>query len=99
MFTHLCRRDFLAAASAASAAWLVAPRSLPAAAGEDDGWGGFPVGVQTISLRKYTLPEAIRQVRGLGVHHVEFSAGTHLPATASDGPDQRGAARSPRGPG
>src|SRR4051812_39778986 len=82
MFAQLCRRRFLAA-SAASAAWLGAPRSLPAG-GENDGWGGFPVGVQSISLRKYTLPEAIRQVQGLGVQHVEFSAGTHLPATASD---------------
>jgi sugar phosphate isomerase/epimerase len=83
MSARLCRRRFLAAASAASAAWLGAPRGLPAAGG-NDGWGGFPVGVQTISLRKYTLPEALRQVQGLGVHHVEFSAGTHLPATASD---------------
>jgi inosose dehydratase len=83
------RRRFLASASAsasaaaASAAWLAGPRTLPAA-GEDDGWGGFPVGVQTISLRKSTLPEAIRQVQGLGVHRVEFSAGSHLPATSSD---------------
>ena len=44
----------------------------------------FPSGCRRISLRKYTLPEAIRQVQGMGVHHVEFSAGTHLPATASD---------------
>ena len=80
MLDRPCRRRFLAAASAA---WLGMLRGLPAA-GEDDGWGGFPVGVQSISLRKYSLPEAIRGVRGLGVRDVEFSAGTHLPATASD---------------
>jgi inosose dehydratase len=59
------------------------PRTLPAA-DEKDQWGGFPIGVQTISLRKYPLPEAIRHLQGMGVHYVEFSAGSHLPATASD---------------
>ena len=49
-----------------------------------DEWGGFPVGVQSISLRKYPLPEAIRHVQGMGVHHVEFSASAHLPSTATD---------------
>jgi sugar phosphate isomerase/epimerase len=54
------------------------------AADDSDGWGGFPIGVQTFSLRKYPLPEAIRHLQGMGVRYVEFSAGTHLPATASD---------------
>lgn len=40
--------------------------------------------MQTFSLRKYPLPEAIRHLQGMGVKYVEFSAGSHLPTTASD---------------
>jgi sugar phosphate isomerase/epimerase len=42
------------------------------------------MGVQTISLRKYALPEALRHLQGMGIRYVEFSASSHLPATASD---------------
>jgi inosose dehydratase len=80
MFTTLPRRRFLAASvAAAGATYLGAPLVLAAA----DEWGGFPVGVQSYSLRKYKLPEAIRHLQGMGVHYVEL-AGTHLPLTASD---------------
>ena len=83
MYVDLSRRQFLAVSSATCAASFGGPR-LASAAGETDEWGGFPVGVQTISLRKYPLPEAIRHLQGLGIRYVEFSAGSHLPATASD---------------
>jgi inosose dehydratase len=82
MRSDLSRRQFLAVSSAASAAWLGGAR-LGLAADQDE-WGGFPVGVQTISLRKYALPEVMRHLQGMGVRYVEFSAGSHLPATASD---------------
>src|SRR5947208_12639781 len=87
MFTTLSRRRFLAlsAAGAAGSAWFDLPRMLSAAGLADakDAWVGFPVGVQSYSLRNYKLPEAIRHLQGMGVHYVEL-AGTHLPATASD---------------
>src|SRR5437588_9576916 len=83
MPADLSRREFLAASSATCAASFGGSRLASATSGTDE-WGGFPVGVQTISLRKYPLPEAIRHLQGLGVHYVEFSAGSHLPATASD---------------
>jgi sugar phosphate isomerase/epimerase len=89
MFANLPRRRFLAlsAAAAAGATWFDAPRLLAAdglADGKDE-WGGFPVGVQSYSLRNYSLQEAIRHLQGMGVHFVEFSAGPHhLPATSSD---------------
>lgn len=87
MFANLSRRRFLAlsAAAATGAAWFDAPRVLSAAGLADakDAWGGFPVGVQSYSLRNYKLPEAIRHLQGMGVHYVEL-AGTHLPPTASD---------------
>lgn len=87
MFANLSRRRFLAlsAATAAGATWFDSPRILSAAGLADgkDAWGGFPVGVQSYSLRNFKLPEALRHLQGMGVHYVEF-AGTHLPPTATD---------------
>jgi len=83
MKAHLSRRNFLAASSAACASALYRPRRAPAAEKSDE-WGGFPVGVQTISLRKYALPEVMRHLQGMGVRYVEFSASAHLASTASD---------------
>lgn len=87
MFANLSRRRFvtLSAAAAAGATWFDAASVLQAAglADANDGWGGFPVGVQSYSLRNYKLPEAIRHLQGMGVHYVEL-AGGHLPPTASD---------------
>src|SRR5205085_9721969 len=87
MFANLSRRRFLAlsAAAATGAAWFDVPGVLSAAGLADakDAWGGFPVGVQSYSLRKFKLPEAIRHLQGMGVRYVEL-AGTHLPPTASD---------------
>ena len=82
MCTSPRRRRFLTISSAACAAWLGGARVMLATV--QDEWGGFPVGVQSISLRKYPLPEAIRHVQGMGVRHVEFSASAHLPSTATD---------------
>src|SRR5207248_11355490 len=90
MYANFSRRQFLATSSLACATGLGPPRLLRAA-DEKDEWGGFPVGVQTISLRKYALPEVMRHLQGMGVRYVEFSAGSHLPATASD--EQIAAAR------
>jgi hypothetical protein len=83
MADYLSRRSFLAASSVASATAL-ARLQLALAAGTKDGWGEFPVGVQTISLRKYALPEVMRHLQGMGVRHVELSASNHLNAKATD---------------
>jgi inosose dehydratase len=83
MSAHLCRRHFLATSSAVCAAAVCQPRWALAAAPADE-WGGFSVGVQSISLRKYALPDVMRHLQGMGVHYVEFSASSHLPATATD---------------
>jgi len=87
MFANFTRRRFLAlsTAAAAGASWFDAPRVLKAAGLADakDAFGGFPVGVQSYSLRNYKLPEVIRHLEGMGVHFVEF-AGTHVALTASD---------------
>jgi inosose dehydratase len=83
MTEPLSRRRFFAASSVACAAALGQPRLALAAVNKDE-WGGFPVGVQTISLRKYALPEVMRHLQGMGVRYVELSASSHLPATATD---------------
>jgi inosose dehydratase len=87
MFARLARRRFLAlsAAATAGATWFDAPRVLAAAALADgkDAFGGFPIGVQSYSLRNYKLPEVIRHLRGMGVHYVEFSS-THVPLNSTD---------------
>jgi sugar phosphate isomerase/epimerase len=82
MFASLSRRRFMAASAAAGGAIsLGIPQVLLAQ--EKDPWGGFPIGVQSYSLRKYKLDEAIRHLQGMGVRYVEF-AGTHLSPDASD---------------
>jgi sugar phosphate isomerase/epimerase len=83
MGVRLSRRQFVALSSTACAAFYGAPRFSSAANAMDE-WGGFPVGVQSISLRKYSIPEAIRHLQGMAVRHIEFSASAHLPATTSD---------------
>jgi inosose dehydratase len=87
MFASLSRRRFLAlsAAAAAGATWFDAPRILSAAglADSKDVWGGFPVGVQSYSLRNFTLEEAIRHLQGMGVHYVELTS-RHLALNATD---------------
>jgi sugar phosphate isomerase/epimerase len=89
MFANLSRRRFLALSTAAAVGvtWFDAPRVLTAAGLADakDGFGGFPVGIQSYSLRMFSLADAIRHMHGMGVHFVEFSAGPHhLPPTSSD---------------
>lgn len=77
------RRRFLtvAAAGAAGVAWFDLPRVLGAAA--DDGFGGFPVGVQSYSFRNFNVVEAVRHIQGLGVRYAEFYS-KHLAVNATD---------------
>jgi inosose dehydratase len=83
----LARRRFLvlSAAAAAGATIFDAPRILSAAnlAAKDDAWGGFPLGVQSYSLRNFETPEVVRHLNGMGVHYVEFYS-KHLSPTATD---------------
>jgi sugar phosphate isomerase/epimerase len=87
MLDNLSRRRFVAlsAAAAAGATWFDAPRVLAAAnlADAKDPFGGFPVGVQSYSLRHFNTEEAIRHLQGMGVHYAEFF-GKHLDPKADD---------------
>lgn len=85
MMNHLSRRRFLALSTAAAvgATWFDVPQVLAAAnLNADDPFGGFPVGVQSYSLRNFNTVEAIRHIQGMGVHYAEFYS-KHLDPNSS----------------
>ena len=72
----LPRRQFLTSLGTA-AALSVGQGNRPAWAAQDElvtnEYGGFPVGIQTYSLRHFDTYTAIRHMRALGVHYAEFT--------------------------
>ena len=87
MSLSLSRRRFLAlsSAAAAGATFFDVPQVLCGASLlAKDPYGGWPIGVQSYSLRKFNVVEAIRHIQGMGLHYTEFF-GKHLPVNASDG--------------
>jgi sugar phosphate isomerase/epimerase len=85
MKTTLSRRRVLAlsTAAAAGATFSEIPNILRAAnLAADDPFGGWPIGVQSYSLRKFNTVEAIRHIQGMGVHFAEFYS-KHLAIDAS----------------
>ena len=76
------RRNFLAATGAALA--VSSFGKLPSALAQDaDPFGGWPVGIQSYSLRKFDLRQAVRHIQGLGLHFVEFY-GKHVSLDSSE---------------
>lgn len=74
------RRRFLALTAAATAGATIF--DVPAILGADL-VGGFPLGVQSYSLRNFNLLEAVRHIQGMGVHYAEFYS-KHLALEADD---------------
>jgi inosose dehydratase len=73
------RRTFLAGSAVAATAALVRSDDK-----KDDPFGGFTVGMQTYTFRKFTLERALKAMQGLGVKYGEFFRG-HIPTdTAGD---------------
>lgn len=72
------RRRFLQT-SAALAATAAVSQTAPAA---DDPFGGFIVGVQSYSFRKFTLEQALKRTQDLGLKYAEFYRG-HIPTDSS----------------
>ena len=68
----LSRRSFLAG-SAALAATAVLPRT--ASASDADPFGGWTVGIQSYTFRKFPLERALKAMHDLGVRHAEFYRG------------------------
>jgi inosose dehydratase len=80
MPTHLSRRQFaLAAAAAVGATWFDAPRVLSAQPGRRDDFGGFPMGIQSYTLRAFDVDAALDRIAQLGLHNVEFFGGHYAP--------------------
>jgi len=87
MTPSLARRRFLAlsAAAAAGATWFDIPNILQRAGAADDKdpWAGFPLGVQSYSLREFNTLECVRHIQGMGLHYVEMFS-KHLDPKSSD---------------
>jgi inosose dehydratase len=88
------RRGFFRTASAAVAGLATLPSLLDAAgddagrAGEGDPFGGFTLGIQSYTFRKFGLESALRHIKDLGLQSVELSK-VHAPF--SDDPAKPGA--------
>jgi inosose dehydratase len=68
---------------AAAGATVLDAQSLLAKDNTKDRFGGWPIGIQSYSLRNFDLDQAIRHMQGLGLHFVE-SFSKHVPLNASD---------------
>ena len=67
------RRKVLAVAAAG-----VSLFDIPSVSASEDPFKGLPIGIQSFSLRGYNLLEAIRHIKGMGLHFVEFYP-NHVP--------------------
>lgn len=83
MSSSLDRRSFLAAAAAAA----VLPRSAAAA---DEPFGGFTVGIQSYTFRKFDLEQALKRTQECGLKYAEFFR-NHVPTDS--GPEKIKAVR------
>ncbi len=79
---RLSRRGFLRTGLAATLGVAAAPAVLNAGGGKRDPFGGFMVGMQSYSFRNFTLEQALRQTRDLGLRYIEFYRG-HVPTTST----------------
>ncbi len=77
MIHQLSRRDVLRGGIAAAAA-SVLPTSVFA---KDDPFGGFKLGIQSYTFRKFNLEQAVKKIGDLGVPYAEFYRG-HIPIDA-----------------
>src|SRR5262245_23081618 len=78
------RRDFLRT-SAAAAVGLAAARLLPAdekKEGPGGDFGGFTVGIQTYTFRKFPLEQMLKRTQEIGLKYCEFYNG-HVPLNAT----------------
>jgi sugar phosphate isomerase/epimerase len=77
----LSRRAFLGAGAATAASLM----GLPALAGRGKGdpFGGFTVGVQSYSFRRFNLQQALDRTQKLGLHYIEFY-NAHVPLNSTE---------------
>ena len=74
MTSHVSRRQFLRAAGAA-AGLAAMPSLLHAEKKKDDPFGGFTLGCQSYTFRNFNVEQALKRIKDLGLHYVEFYPG------------------------
>ncbi len=72
--TKLDRRDFFRTTAAVAGAALLTTQTTSAA----DAFGGFTVGIQSYTFRKFNLEQALKRTQELGLKYAEFYRG-HIP--------------------
>jgi sugar phosphate isomerase/epimerase len=79
----LDRRRFLQAAGASTLGLAAMHSFLNADEKKDDPFGGFTVGVQSYTFRNFDLEPALKRIKELGLHYVEFFQ-KHCPLDSSE---------------
>ena len=77
------RRRFLRTGAAAALGLAAAP-SLRGADEKTDPFGGFKLGAQSYTFRKFNTEQALKRIKGVGLRYVEFYPG-HAPLTSTPG--------------
>ncbi|HYT87124.1 MAG TPA: sugar phosphate isomerase/epimerase [Gemmataceae bacterium] len=72
------RRGFLQFSGAAALGLAAGPQLLNAARQNGDPFGGFNLGVQSYSFRRFNLDQTLNQTQKLGLRFIEFYSG-HVP--------------------
>ncbi|NND95896.1 MAG: sugar phosphate isomerase/epimerase [Pirellulaceae bacterium] len=80
---NLSRRQFLGTSGTAIGITLAGFPSPSHAAADADRFGGWPIGIQSFSLRSFDVRQAIRHMQGLGLHFVEFYS-KHVPIDSTE---------------
>ncbi len=84
MFAHATnfdRRRFLQVATVAAGGLAVLPALRAADDKKDNPYAPFTLGIQSYTFRKFDLEAALKRIKELGLHHVEFTQ-IHVPTTA-----------------
>ena len=78
--TRIDRRQFLATSSAAALALAAGPALRADSKLQEEPFGGFKVGAQSYTFRKFDLEPALKRMKELGLKYGEFYQ-VHCPQT------------------
>lgn len=81
----MTRRHFLQTGAAAALGLAALPTAQAADDVKNDPFGGFTLGIQSYTFRKFKLEQALKRTADLGLHSIELFRG-HVPLDSS--PDQ-----------
>ena len=72
------RRRFLQTGAAAALGLAAVPKLFAADETKADEFGGFTLGVQSYTYRKFTIEQTLKHIHDLGLHHIEISRSGHF---------------------